>query len=77
MEEAIPCFRTADRLLVVGTSLAVTPAASLIHFIPDSCPVFLVDPDMDYLPPIHNLRYIAMKAGEGVPMLAKQWLDEE
>ena len=77
MEDAIPYFRTADRLLVVGTSLAVTPAASLIHFIPDSCPVFLVDPDIGLLPPIPNLRYIAMKAGEGVPLLVKQWLEEK
>ncbi len=77
MEDAIPYFRTADRLLVVGTSLAVTPAASLIHFVPDSCPVFLVDPDIGLLPPIPNLRYIAMKAGEGVPLLVKQWLEEK
>ena len=77
MEEAIPYFRTAERLLVVGTSLAVTPAASLIHFIPDSCPVFLIDPDIGLLPPIPNLRHLALKAGEAVPMLVKQWLDEE
>ncbi len=77
MEEAIPLMRQSDRLLVVGTSLAVYPAASLLHFIPDGTPVFLVDPGMDLLPPVPNLHYFPLKAGEGVPLLVKQWLHEE
>lgn len=42
---AIEVVRTADVLLVVGTSLLVYPAAGLIHDAPTKCQVIYVDPD--------------------------------
>lgn len=54
--EAVPAYpkaeeicRSADILLVVGTSLQVYPAAGLVHCVPDSCAVYLVDPQADNL----------------------------
>ncbi len=44
MELAISKVRKADFLVVVGTSLEVYPAASLLHYCPVNCHVFVVDP---------------------------------
>lgn len=49
--EAVPMFEraaeiagTADLMVVVGTSLAVYPAASLVRYVRPDVPIFLVDP---------------------------------
>lgn len=51
--EGVPMFdraariaATADLMIVVGTSLAVYPAASLVRYIRPEVPVFLVDPGL-------------------------------
>ncbi|MCZ2085527.1 MAG: NAD-dependent deacylase, partial [Flavobacteriales bacterium] len=33
--------------LVVGTSMSVYPAAGLIHYIPENCKVYLIDPNLE------------------------------
>lgn len=45
LEKAAAITGKADIFLIVGTSLQVYPAASLYHFVPDGCPVVLIDPD--------------------------------
>jgi NAD-dependent deacetylase len=44
MDEAQKIVSEADHLVVVGTSLVVYPAASLIHFINQPCEVTIIDP---------------------------------
>ena len=44
MDVAIAAARTADILIVVGTSLEVYPAATLIDYVPFDIPKFIVDP---------------------------------
>jgi len=44
MDEAMEIVSGADCLIVVGTSLQVYPAASLIHYAPANCELILVDP---------------------------------
>ena len=46
MENAIELCVTADLFLVIGTSMAVYPAAGLIHYIPKNCKVFVIDPSL-------------------------------
>ena len=46
MENAMRIASEADIFLVIGTSLQVYPAASLIHYIPDDCEVYLIDPNL-------------------------------
>lgn len=46
METAAEKASTADIFLVIGTSMQVYPAAGLIHYIPDECEVFLIDPHL-------------------------------
>ena len=44
MDEAVPICDTADIFVVIGTSLNVYPAASLIHYTKRNIPLFLLDP---------------------------------
>jgi NAD-dependent deacetylase len=44
METAINIVGTADIFLVLGTSLQVYPAASLIHYVPKNARKYLIDP---------------------------------
>lgn len=71
-EEACELVSQADFLLVVGTSLAVMPAASLLTYIDYDTPCALVDPDADELSSPGVLA-INTTAGEGVPALVNQW----
>ena len=74
-EEACELASQADFLLVVGTSLAVRPAASLLSYIDYDTPCALVDPDADDLSPPGVLA-INATAGEGVPALVERWKRE-
>lgn len=58
----------ADILIVVGTSLEVYPAASLIYDIPDNIPVYLVDPSPLRVK-LKGIRYICERAAIGLPRL--------
>ena len=51
IEPAIELTREADLFLVVGTSLVVYPAASLLHFVGPDVPVYIIDkviPETNY-----------------------------
>lgn len=74
MERAMQWTRQADIMVVVGTSLAVYPAAGLIDFAHHEVPLFLVDPKPA---PVRrkNLHVIAQKAVEGLEKLEKILLD--
>ena len=68
METAIETLQTADILVIIGTSLNVYPAASLIDFAPTGARVFLIDP----APPAisdERIHVIRSGAGEGVKQL--------
>ena len=68
MEEAIALTRKADILLVVGTSLAVYPAAGLVDFTADDVPLYLVDPKP--APVRHKkIHVVEQKAVEGLLQL--------
>ena len=45
LETAAQLVSVADILVIVGTSLQVYPAASLYHYAPDTCQIWLIDPD--------------------------------
>lgn len=44
MDEAVRLVSAADIVMVVGTSLQVYPAASLLHYARADAPLYLVDP---------------------------------
>ncbi|MBO5814477.1 MAG: NAD-dependent deacylase [Alistipes sp.] len=71
-EPAIKIAATADVMVVVGTSLAVYPAASLVHYIRPEVPIYLVDPATPNLSLVRNpVTHIQARAAVGVPELVK------
>ena len=68
--EACEIAAKADILLVVGTSLNVYPAASLLQYAPEHAQIFVVDPGMPEFGMFSNrVTHIRQKATEGVPPL--------
>ena len=65
LERAIAQVYSADILMIIGTSLQVYPAASLIDYVKEGTPIFYIDPN----PSLHSkgeLTVIAQKASTGV-----------
>lgn len=44
IDKAIEICDTADLLLIIGTSMQVYPAASLMHYVKDGTPIYVIDP---------------------------------
>lgn len=75
MEPAIMHASTADIFMVIGTSMAVYPAAGLIHYVPDRAKKFIIDPHIPGGLPA-DLEKIESSAVGGVPALVKRLLAE-
>ncbi len=77
--ESVPMFdratqiaAQADIAVVIGTSLAVYPAASLVHYLKPEVPVYLVDPGNPDTRLVRNpLTHIRKRAAKGVPELVR------
>jgi NAD-dependent deacetylase len=70
MGKAADIASKADLFAVIGTSLNVYPAAGLIHYVPVSTPVYIIDPKQVTVHTYHKMEYIAEGAGKGVAILA-------
>ena len=66
--KAISIGEQADILVIIGTSLQVYPAASLMHYAPSEVPVYYIDPNPAVINKM-NLRVIKASATEGVKQL--------
>ena len=71
IEEAAELVSTADVLLVVGTSLQVYPAAGLLHYAPDGCPVYVIDPHRPESSR-RGVQYVVEPASTGVPKVLRE-----
>lgn len=65
IDKAVEVCATADKLLIIGTSLQVYPAASLMHYVPENTPTFFIDPDPS-ISSSKNLTVIAETATKGI-----------
>jgi len=74
IENAIQIASQADIFVIIGTSLAVYPAASLIDYVPYSSPKIIIDPNTAPVGGIHDLKIIRETAGTGVPKLVEELL---
>ena len=75
LEEAVNITQQADYVVVVGTSLQVYPAASLMHYANPNVPIFYIDPRPASITNLQNpLEVITMNATEGVPLLREKLL---
>lgn len=82
--EAVPMFdkardivQEADLLIVVGTSLAVYPAASLVGWVKNNnVPIYVVDPSVPKIPFLANKIYHKKeRAAVGLPKLVNQLIE--
>lgn len=74
MENAYLIADKAAILIVVGTSLAVYPAAGLIDYTPRHIPKYLIDPGDVNVNGIQNLTIIKEKASSGLSILVDELL---
>ena len=71
MEPAAALLHDCDYFVVVGTSLQVYPAASLLHYAPPFLPKFIIDKKIPAVGNYPNLHAIEKPATEGVGELKK------
>ena len=82
--ESVPMFDAAtqiaaeaDLMIVVGTSLAVYPAAMLVRYAKSGVPMYVVDPGNPDTAMIRNpLTHIKARAAEGMPQLLEKLISE-
>ncbi|MBC7191373.1 NAD-dependent deacylase [Marinobacter sp.] len=72
LEKAADVVRTADHLLIVGTSLQVYPAAGLVHEVDFDVPVTVIDPGEPAS--VSRAQVIRKGASEGVEEWVKRFL---
>ena len=72
IENAIKLIEDCDFFAVIGTSLLVYPAASLIDYAPYHIPKFIIDKSIPYINSLHNFQAIEMTASAGVKELEKR-----
>lgn len=76
IEKAVDIIQDADEVWIIGTSMQVYPAASLVSYAPRGTQIVYIDPK----PQINhellrlNVRVIESKAVKATPMLVKQYL---
>lgn len=67
---AVELAAEADIFVVVGTSMQVYPAASLVHYVHEKTPIFIIDPKNPDITMTENMTFIQAGGSEG---LAKLW----
>jgi NAD-dependent deacetylase len=75
LERAIEITRGADMRIVIGTSLPVYPAASLVHYLRPDTPIYIIDPNTPDTN-LKNLHTIQAPASVGVPRLVYELLEK-
>lgn len=73
LEEAIPIVEKADILIIIGTSLQVYPAASLMNFAKPNIPVFYIDPKPAAIYNFPNdIKVLATTGSKGMEIVRKE-----
>lgn len=78
LEPAVEITAKADILIIIGTSMQVYPAASLVNYVKNETPIYFIDPrpsigQSDF----ENLTIISETAAEGLPRLVTELCDTE
>lgn len=73
LEPAIEITSRADVLVIIGTSMQVYPAASLVNYVAEGTPIYFIDPRPNInASQFSNLTIIADYAAKGVPKLVRE-----
>jgi len=75
IEVAATICQQADVFVLIGTSLAVYPAAGLIDFVPKSAKKYIIDPKTPDLKRYQNVILIEQNAVQGVAELKKIFIN--
>lgn len=77
MQQAIEVTKKADIFIVIGTSLAVYPAAGLLDLLDEQTPVYLIDPNSPERALNPKWHMIREKATIGTKMVVQQLIDQK
>ena len=75
IEEAARVVSAADIFVIIGTSMNVYPAAGLINYVPDTAPIYVIDPNEVSIAGHSRIRVIQKGASEGVQLLMEEIKD--
>lgn len=76
LEDAIEVVQKADILIIIGTSLVVYPAASLLYYAPSNISIYVIDPK-EVQPISRKVNFIKEKATVGMKQLYKELTHEK
>jgi len=65
----------ADIFIIIGTGMQVYPAAGLINYLKPEAQIYYIDPNPSPVYTLNKLQVIDKKAGEGVPELVTQLIE--
>ena len=78
LERAIPIVEQADCIIVIGTSLQVYPAASLIDFAKPDASIYYIDPKPANTNSFNkHIKIIPLSASEGMKQIYKELVEQE
>lgn len=77
LEPAAEVTAQADVFVIIGTSLNVYPAASLVRYTRPGTPIYLIDPKPTNVPSMANIHVIADVASRGMATLRQKLLQGE
>ena len=76
LETAAHITQQADILIIIGTSMQVYPAASLVHYVNPGTPIYFIDPKPSVnQTDFNNLTILSQTAAQGVPELVTQLMN--
>ncbi len=72
IEEAMSIVAKADIFVIIGTALAVYPAAGLVNYLQRDVPIFVINPDSGSQNFSSKVEFIETGASEGVRILKRK-----
>ena len=66
---AVELAAEADIFVVVGTSMQVYPAASLVNYVHEKTPIYIIDPKKPDISLTENMTFIQAGGSEGLAKL--------
>ena len=75
MEKAIEITQNADLFLIIGSSLQVYPAASLLDFVPVTSKVYVIDPKPVETALRNDIIFIQKGASEGLEYFKNHYIE--
>jgi len=76
IEKAAEIVSTAQILVIIGSSMNVYPAAGLINHVPETTPIYIIDPNEVSVPGYSRIKVIREKAGDGIETLIRELHNE-